>query len=202
MTLSDKDARAARIEEAAYAVLQEAGFQGASMLKIAKRAKASNETLYNWYGDKVGLFRALVTRNAEEIAEELRAAIARGSDPMRSLAEIGPHLLAMLTGPKAIALNRAAAADASGALGQALAEAGRGVVAPLIAELLVAARTAGALSFRDPGRATGLYVDLRVGDLQIRRVIGALPPLSRADIRARADSAFRRFQIVLTAEQV
>ncbi len=200
--MSDTAARAARIEEAAFAVLQEAGFQGASMLKIAKRAKASNETLYNWYGDKVGLFRALVTRNAEEIAAELRSAIGTQADPVQSLSEIGPHLLRMLTGLKAIALNRAAAADASGELGQALAEAGRGVVAPLIADLLEAAGQAGQLPIRDPVRAADLFVDLLVGDLQIRRVIGALPPPSEPGIRARAEAALRRFQIVLAAEPI
>ena len=70
-----KDARSEQIEEAAYAVLAEKGFAGASMLSIAKRAKCSNETMYRWYGDKVGLFRALVTRNADRVASVLRQRI-------------------------------------------------------------------------------------------------------------------------------
>ncbi|MEQ8740678.1 MAG: helix-turn-helix domain-containing protein, partial [Hoeflea sp.] len=56
-------ARQAQIEQAAYEVLEEKGYAATSMLAIAKRARASNETLYNWYGDKTGLFRALVVRN-------------------------------------------------------------------------------------------------------------------------------------------
>ena len=52
-----------RIEQAAYELIDEFGYDGISMLKIAKRAKASNETLYKWYGDKKGLFSALVETN-------------------------------------------------------------------------------------------------------------------------------------------
>ncbi len=48
-------------------MLDAKGYAGASMLAIARQAKASNETLYNWYGDKNGLFRALVVRNAGEV---------------------------------------------------------------------------------------------------------------------------------------
>ena len=47
--------RQKQIESAAYLVLEKKGFSGASMLAIAKQAKASNETLYRWYKDKNGL---------------------------------------------------------------------------------------------------------------------------------------------------
>ncbi|MCP4433742.1 MAG: TetR/AcrR family transcriptional regulator, partial [Gammaproteobacteria bacterium] len=50
-----RSARQYRIEEATYELLAESGYHACSMLSIAKRAKASNETLYRWYGDKVGL---------------------------------------------------------------------------------------------------------------------------------------------------
>lgn len=56
-----------QIERAAYEVLKEKGYAGASMLSIARKARASNETVYNWYGDKAGLFKALVQRNAAEV---------------------------------------------------------------------------------------------------------------------------------------
>lgn len=47
-------ARRERIEETAYAVLKESGYKAASLLAIARRASVSNETLYNWYGNKQG----------------------------------------------------------------------------------------------------------------------------------------------------
>ena len=58
-----KEKRAREIEAAAYALLEAKGFEGLSMQSVAKMAKASNETLYRWYGDKIGLFEARSSRN-------------------------------------------------------------------------------------------------------------------------------------------
>ncbi|WP_237352646.1 TetR family transcriptional regulator [Rhizobium leguminosarum] len=44
------------------------------MLDIAKAAKASNETLYRWYGDKNGLFQTMVESNARATKTALDAA--------------------------------------------------------------------------------------------------------------------------------
>lgn len=192
----NKAQRRDQIETAAYALLAEKGFQNMSMLAIAKASKASNETLYRWYGDKLGLFRALIETNAEEVAGRLRDAIRKGDAPESALAELGPVLLGMLLGDRAIALNRAAAADASGALGQTLAQEGRDKVFPLIADLFQTLVKRGALK-GDPFEITGLYIDLLVGDLQIRRATGALGPLRDRVIAERAQKAQQRlFQLV------
>lgn len=71
MRKEKRSLRQQQIEDAAYEVLEIKGYGGTSMLGIAKQARASNETLYNWYGDKQGLFQALVMRNAEQVKEYL-----------------------------------------------------------------------------------------------------------------------------------
>ncbi|MRU14781.1 TetR/AcrR family transcriptional regulator [Roseovarius sp. A21] len=185
-----KSARMAEIQEAAYALLAEKGFGGTSMLAVAKRAKASNETLYNWYGDKLGLFRAMVEANAARVRETLEAALDHDADPVQTLQAVGPLLLTMLTSEKAVALNRAAAADASGTLGTALAQAGRQAVAPLIADVMERAKAAGQLRFEDPAEAVDLYLGLLIGDLQLRRVTGQIPAPGHAAINARSGRAF------------
>ena len=189
--------REQQIEQAAYEVLEDKGFAGASMLAIARRAKASNETLYRWYGDKLGLFGALVERNAADLKGLIETRLDQGADPLETLDQLGPILLGVLTGPRAIALNRAAAADASGQLGAAITSAGRAAIAPLIGTTMERARAQGALRFDDTPEAVGLYLDLLVGDLQIRRAIGQLPALSDADMKKRASLALARFQKVL-----
>lgn len=191
-----EETRAARqdqIEQAAYAVLEEKGYAATSMLAIAKRARASNETLYNWYGDKTGLFRALVMRNADTVRSLLEDSLASGAPPLETLRVLGPQLLALLISPRAVQLNRAAAADPTGELGAVIAERGRESVAPLIGEVLVRAKAEGLIEFEEVGDAIGLYLDLLVGDLQIRRVIGRQPPLDEAAIAARAERALQRF---------
>ena len=67
MREDNKAQRREQIEMAAYALLAEKGFQNMSMLAVSKAAKASNETLYRWYGDKTGLFKALIATNAERL---------------------------------------------------------------------------------------------------------------------------------------
>lgn len=183
------DKRAARrreIEEAAFGLLLEQGYAATSMLSVARRAGASNETLYRWYGDKTGLFRALVEANAEQVKVRLNDALASGEGAETALLEAGAQLVTMLTGQRAVALNRAAAADAdqTGALGAALAEAGRGSVGPLLARTLTAF-----VGDARADEATETYVGLLVGDLQIRRVIGSIGPLTPAEAQERSARA-------------
>ena len=189
----NKAFRQEKIEEAAYAVLEAKGYAGASMLAIAKAAKASNETLYNWYGDKNGLFKALVLRNAEQVKTLLEDGLRSDRQPLEILRALGPHLLALLVSPRAIQLNRAAAADPTGELGAAISERGRETVGPLIGAVIERARREGALAFDLTGETVSLYLSLLVGDLQIRRVIGREPPLDEIAINRRAEQAYDRF---------
>ncbi|MEM8851365.1 MAG: TetR/AcrR family transcriptional regulator [Pseudomonadota bacterium] len=190
-------AREDRIAKAAYDLLETRGYAGTSMLAVAKAARASNETLYNWYGDKLGLFRALIERNSQDVRALLDTQ-APESAPLQTLAALGPALLTLLLGDRAIALNRAAAGDATGTLGRALAETGRDVILPRIGAVLAAARNQGDLRYDQLDEALDLYIALLVGDLQIRRVIGTLPAPDADAVRHRAETALTRF-LALTA---
>lgn len=185
-----KQLRHETITRAAYRQLAAKGYDGASMLSIAKAAKASNETLYRWYGDKRGLFETMVRDNAAEIKALLETAAEGPEDPAETLRRVAPLLLKMLLGERAILLNKAAAADASGALGAAIAAGGRDAIQPLIARLI------GAIC-KDEGRErsaqTDLFLGLLIGDSQIRRVIGTLDEPKPAEITARSTRALEAF---------
>ena len=171
------------IEEAAYALIDEKGYDNISMLAIAKRAKASNETLYRWYGDKKGLFQAMVIRNADEVYASLVEDLDRQRDPMQILEDISLKLLRLLTSDRAIALNRAAAADASGELGIALSKVGRERVLPLISKVLGQIKDQGTFSDLSLEEVTRLYMSLLIGDLQIRRAIGVMPAPNETELK-------------------
>ncbi len=170
-----KAARRAAIEAAALTVLEARGYAETSMLAVARAAKASNETLYNWYGDKLGLFRALVARNAGQVAEVIEGPLE---------AALG-RLLTMLTSREAVVLNRAAAADASGVLGQALAEAGREAVMARLVERI--------------GPEADLLLRLVIGDWQIRRLTGAMAEPAPEEIAARVAEALDLWLILKQA---
>lgn len=183
MRESSQIERRRSIEEAAYELIDEKGYDNISMLAIAKRAKASNETLYRWYGDKKGLFQAMVIRNADEVYASLLEDLDRQRDPMQILEDISLKLLRLLTSDRAIALNRAAAADASGELGIALSKVGRERVLPLISKVLGQIKDQGTFSDLSLDEVTRLYMSLLIGDLQIRRAIGVMPAPNETELK-------------------
>lgn len=201
MRSSARADRQEKIEQAAYELLEAKGYTGTSMLSVATRAKASNETLYRWYGDKQGLFKAMVVRNAQEVKGLLEEELQAEHPPLKTLRKLGPKLLGLVLGPRAIALNRAAAADPSGELGAALTEGGRDAVLPLIAQVFQQARKAGVIQGLSTKDAVELYLNLLIGDLQIRRVIGALPEPTPAEIKRRADRALKTLQKIASSSE-
>lgn len=182
-----RDEREAEIEAAAYRVLAEKGFKGTSMLAVARAARASNETLYNWYGDKIGLFVALVARNTDRVTAALSA--LEDAPDLAGLERFGTALLGMVSGDRAVALNRAAAADASGDLGRALAAGGRQAVAPALSARIGALQRAGVLGRDDPDEVGETFIALLLGDMQIRRAIGVLEAPDAGAVAARAKRA-------------
>ncbi|MDA7429883.1 TetR/AcrR family transcriptional regulator [Primorskyibacter aestuariivivens] len=188
MKESRRAERREQIESAAYALLIERGYAGTSMLEIAKRARASNETLYRWYGDKPGLFAAMIRSNAEKGLRALSGTLDTHAELEPRLHAFGAALLGGILSDQAIALNRAAAADSSGELGAALARHGRDAVMPVLA-----AELGGLTGFDTEEEAAETFVALLIGDLQIRRVIGQMAAPDAAFCARRAGQATRHF---------
>ena len=132
------DRRRAEIAAAAFETLAEKGYRSTSMLQIAKRAKASNQTLYAWYGNKQTLFQSIIVENSKAVRELLNSALERHDDPLETLEALGPLLLSFTTDDKAIIINRAAIIDATetGLLAEAIEQTARDVIYPLICALM------------------------------------------------------------------
>jgi AcrR family transcriptional regulator len=188
-----KDQRRLEIEKVALEVMRLRGYDGASMLNIAKAAKASNETLYRWYGDKQQLFLEIVKSNASEADAALDKALADPMPPEDVLVQIGRLMLRLLLGEPSVALNRAATSDASGKLGAAISRGGRERVFPKIVKLMGALREAGLIDPPSDAQAAEWFLYLLIGDLQTRRIIGTLPQPSRTQINKHVDNALVAF---------
>lgn len=191
-----RERRKREIETEAYALFTELGFEKTSMLAVAKRAKASNETLYRWYGDKNGLFESMVRANAAHVRDTLNKAARAGGRPFDTVAVVAGTLLEMLLSDRAIILNRAAARDSTGDLGRLLSQAGREDILPLIQEMLLRSVKAGVFGWPVTGDMGTLFVNLLVGDQQIRRVIGVLDAPSSAEIDAQVARALTQLQVL------
>ena len=191
MNEKDRQTRHAAISRAAYALLAEHGYVGTSMMRIATAAKASNETLYRWYGSKDGLFRAMVEDNAAQTRSMLLHALEEQADPHETLERVASVFLAMLLGDHAILLNRAAAADPTGELGRAISSGGRAQVMPLLTGVMDRICAGSTLPADE---AAQLFVSLLVGDAQVKRIIHNTPAPTKAEIASKCAMALRMFR--------
>lgn len=193
MSTDRQDERRREIEIAAFELLAEKGYRSTSMLQIAKRASASNKTLYAWYGNKQTLFQSLIEENAREVKNLLRVALESSGDPLEALRSLGPLFLHFTTGEKAIIVNRAAIADAgeTGLLGEAIDRGARQEMLALITAIMEQAIVAGIFGHEtDPSDAAESYVSLLLGEIPLRQALGRLGPLSETEARERAERTF------------
>lgn len=194
MNQADRDERHAEIQAAAFALLKELGYRKTSMLLIAKRAQASNQTLYAWYSNKQQLFRGIINNFGLAVREQLSAALKEDQDPLKALKALGPTLLRFTTDEHAIIMNRAAVIDASetGVLAQAIDEVARDAIFPLICALMQRLVDTGAFAPKVQAEdAAQTYVALLFGEAQLRQALGNLPPFDEKTIAARSARAYQ-----------
>ena len=184
------------ILDVALGVLAERGYRDASMREIARRAHASKETLYSWFGDKSGLFEQLVSWQAERLEEALAGSLEPdGHDAKAVLRAFAVELLRLLLGERAIIINRVAISEfpADPAFAQILTSRGRGSVVPKLEGYLEEQRARGRLRFQDAGYAAEVLIGLVVGDQQVRRLLGSLTEPGPEEAEERADQAVGAF---------
>lgn len=193
----ERQQRRERVLEAAFEELIESGYDGVTMLKIAKRAGASKETLYSWFGNRIGLFTAMIEDNGENAAARVRAALAGDADPTETLTGFCMGLLRLLTADRGVALNRAAMNSPE--LAEILLASGRHRVGPIVEEYLQRLDQRGVIAVDDPADAFTLLYGLAIRDLQIRVLLGENPPDDEV-VRRQATGAVTTF-LTLMAPQ-
>ncbi len=176
--------------EAAFEELLEQGADGVTMLKIARRAGASKETLYSWFGNRDGLFSAMIRSNADATAERVASALDGDDDPRDTLSTFATGLLRLLTDQRSLALNRAAMTNS--VLAAELLASGRHRVGPIVESYLAATSASGVLAVVDPATAFETFYGLVIRDTQIRVLLGEQPPSPKA-LRARGETGTDQF---------
>lgn len=193
--MPDKSAPDARdrILDAALSLLEAGGAGAVTTAALAREARCSKSTLYAEFADRDAILAALVERQAGALNETLdRALSGRGEEvPARdALAAAGEALLDLLTSDAALAVNRAAIAEQSGALSAILIASGKARSAPRIAALIERLRDDGVLAFESTLEVYRVFYGLLISDRQIlalHRTPGARP--SGAERKAVAAAA-------------
>lgn len=186
----ESSVRRAFVLDATFAELVDHGYQHLTMTAVARRAGASKETLYSWFGNKRGLIAALVHEQAADAEARLLHVLDETADARDVLSDFATRLLVLLTADRSVALNRAAMTDPE--LAELLLREGRHRTGPLVERYLAKAHSRGELHAPRPDESFEVLYGLIVRDTQIRVLLGEPAP-PRDALERRAASAVRQF---------
>ena len=181
------------ILDAAVAVFALRGV-AASMEEIARRACVSKQTVYNHYGSKADLVRAVMDRRVHEITAPLDTPTAV-EHPAEALAEFGRVLLRAVMRPHGPAFLRMAMAGLAEMpeVAAAIYEAGARASRKRLAAFLELETKAGRLACPDPLQAAEFFAGMVLGSHQTATLLGVDPQLDEARIDGIATEAAARF---------
>ena len=185
-----EEARREAIVDAARRVFARHGYGAATIDAIAREAGAAKRTLYEGFGDKAGLFRAVIAAEAGAVLG------APGAQPgLRAQLEAFAHaVFTRIHTEEKAAIYRMVVSEAKAFPGLArdfhANGPGRGVA--VVSGLLRAAAKRGEIACPDPRGAARHFASLLVGEPHLRLVLGlAKPPgPARAKAEARATVDF------------
>lgn len=181
------------ILDAAIEVMSERGL-GAPLTEIARRACVSKQTIYNHYGSKAELARAMSERRAHEVADVLQAPGAI-ENPAEALAGYARLLMRAVLNPRSMAIYKMAMQASASMPDVALAiyEAGPRASRLRLAEFLRLETAAGRLRTPDPLQAAEFFAGMVLGRYQTPLLLGVPIGLTEDDVDNVAREAAARF---------
>jgi AcrR family transcriptional regulator len=181
------------ILDAAVEVLAERGVT-APMEDIARRACVSKQTIYNHYGSKADLMRAVTARRVHEIVASLEAPDA-AEHPEEALAGFARRMLMSITAPRSAAFMRMAMLGAleMPEVAAAIFEAGPRMTRRSLADFLALETQAGRLACPDAAEAAEFFAGMVLGSYQTAALLGVDRGLDEAGMGRIADEASARF---------
>jgi len=162
--------------------------------EIAKRAGVSKQTIYNHYGSKAELVRALIALRVETITAPLETPHAEDF-PEATLAAYARTILSVVTSDRGAAMIRLIIESVPSApeLARAAFSAGVGATRERLAAFLEREVRAGRLAIDDPLQAAAIFTGMALGHHQQRQLYGLPAELTPEGIDALAEECARRF---------
>ena len=181
------------ILDAASAVLFERGL-AAPLDEIARRAGVSKQTIYNHYGSKAELVRALIARRSQLITAPLDVPGAEDR-PEAALAAYARMLLETIIMERGVRLMRLIieSAPTQPEIAHAVFGATAGASRSKLAAFLEREARAGRLAVPDPAEAAGFYTGMVIGHHQLQGLLSLPHGLTAESIDHIAAEVARRF---------
>jgi AcrR family transcriptional regulator len=188
----DREKRRREILDAAFLEFSAKGYAGASMEAIARRARASKETLYAWFENKETLLNTLFALRLEGMVSRVTAIAEKDPSPanvlpviaedtIRFMLAIAPLTSAMAPGEPGDKVSRL--------LGQTISEERKKFV-----DYILRCRAQGYIAFDDdPFEIVSLFVAMAQGEWSMRLGTGMLDDLTDKMIEDHAQRVTRIF---------
>ena len=166
---------------AAEALFLERGFEGTTLDEIILRAGGSRATIYAGFGNKEGLFTAIVAELCTTLLAPLEAAMDAGSPPAKVLDGFARGVMRRLMEPANIALYRLVIGEGQRfpELAAQVFRAGPETAAARLADYLRQETRRGRLAVDDPDAAARTFLEMIKGDLHTRALFGLKPPSAK-----------------------
>ena len=186
--------RKALLEAAAEAFFRE-GYVATSIDAIIERAGGSKRNIYNEFGNKQGLFSAIVRQNADKVLSTLVIEETEGRDLRQTLTAFGRHLMGAYMSPALIGIYRIAVTEANRFPGlvKSFYEEGPGRATSRLAEVLEAASESGEIRTDDCLRLAEHFVGMIRDNRHLQVVLGLRPAPSDEEAREAVDSVVEVF---------
>jgi AcrR family transcriptional regulator len=196
----EKEKRRREILDAAFLEFSTKGYAGASMEAIARRARASKETLYAWFENKETLLNTLFASRLEGMVSRVAAVAEKNPSPASVLPVIAEDTLRFILAmaPLTKAMGPGEPGDkASRLLGQTISEERKKFV-----DYILHCRAQGYIGFDDdPFEIVSLFVAMAQGEWSMRLGTGILDQLTDKMIEDHAQRVTRIFLKGLAPEK-
>jgi len=186
-------AKTEAILDAAVEVIGQRGL-GAPMEAIAKRAGVSKQTVYNHYGSKAELLRALIARRVDQLTAPLRDPETAGN-PRQVLEALARSMLEKVQSGYGYSMLRVLIQSAGDMpdLAREIFEAGPMQSRRRLAVFLEGETRAGRMRVDDSEQAAEFFAGMVMGHSQLRMLLQLPSPNSAADHDRLAAAAADRF---------
>lgn len=192
---SRREARREAILLAATRLFVEKGYGATSLSDVVRASGGSLSTLYDMFGNKAGLFRAIVTHRCEMMTALFEHPDVHSRPVAEALTDHGIRLLSVLIAEDTVTAMRTVIAESLQfpELAQVFYEAGPSQGRERVAGYLAEQTRRGVLKVDDPIEAATDFCQLVIRDAQMNAMMGLPYPKTPASITQQVTRAVDRF---------
>ena len=190
------EARRRALLDAAARLFVTKGFEKTTLSDLVEAAGGSRATIYEMFGDKAGLFRAMMEENNRRVLDQLASArTPLPASPDEALVRLAVRFLRGILNDEARAVVRVLVAESGRIpdIAEEFWDSGPATTVRQVADYLRALADGGGLRIENPEAAAQAFISMVVGELFMKGLILPTGPVSDAEIEGRVRYAVRLF---------